>query len=64
MSGHGSSRRRNYGKRQKDLRDRRTFDLSVDLEGPAGWPRGGGWDAPLKVGTRADLDQQRSGGSA
>lgn len=63
MSGHGSSRRRNYGKRQKDLRDRRASELSVDLEGPASWPRGGGWDAPFKAGAGTDHDQQRSGGT-
>jgi len=64
MSGHGTSRRRTYGKRQKDLRDRRTSDLSVDLEGPASWPRGGGWDAPFQAGASADVDRQRSGGTA
>jgi len=42
--GHGASRRRNYGKRQKDLRDRQSSDMSIDLEGPARWPRGSSWD--------------------
>lgn len=64
MSGHGTSRRRNYGKRQKDLRDRRGFDLSVDLEGPASWPRGGGWDAPFKASSRSESDPQRPCGPA
>lgn len=63
MSGHGTSRRRNYGKRQRDVRGRRLTDLSVDLQGPASWPRGGGWDAPFNAGAPGDLDQQRPGGT-
>jgi len=65
MSGHGSSRRRNYGKRQKDLRDRHVTDLSPDLDGPSVWPRGGAWDRPsFQVGSRGDLDRSRPGGAA
>ena len=43
MSGHRSSRRSSYGRRQKDVRDRRLDEMSVDLEGPSGWLRAGGW---------------------
>ena len=42
--GHGNSRRRAYGRRQKALRDRNLTDLSVDLEGPDHWPRGSAWE--------------------
>jgi len=42
--GHGASRRRNYGKRQKDVRERLPSDLSIDLDGPVRWPRGSSWD--------------------
>lgn len=43
-NGHGSSRRQAYGRRMKDLRNRRARDLEVDLEGPDGWSRGSAWD--------------------
>jgi hypothetical protein len=43
--GHGASRRRSYGKRQKDMRERQSADMSVDLEGPARWPRGSSWES-------------------
>jgi hypothetical protein len=43
-NGHGSSRRQAYGRRMKDLRNRREGDLEVDLEGPSGWNRGSAWD--------------------
>ena len=43
-NGHGSSRRQAYGRRMKDLRTRRSAEMEVDLEGPAGWSRGGAWD--------------------
>jgi hypothetical protein len=43
MSGHRSSRRQSYGRRQKDVRDRRIDETHVDLEGPSGWLRAGGW---------------------
>jgi hypothetical protein len=42
---HTSSRRRAYGKRQRDLRDRRALgELVVDQDGPLHWPRGRAWD--------------------
>jgi hypothetical protein len=43
MSGHRSSRRQSYGRRQKDVRDRRIDEMQVDLEGPSGWLRARGW---------------------
>jgi hypothetical protein len=56
MSGHGTSRRRSYGKRQRELRDRRGGDLTIDLEGPTRWPRGAAWDdtARMRPWTAAD----------
>lgn len=42
--GHGASRRRNYGRRQSEVRRRRDADMSIDLQGPDAWPRGSGWD--------------------
>ena len=62
MSGHHSSRRRAEGRRQKDLRDRREIDLSIDLEGPTAWPRGGAWDAPSSGNGSGEMRPQRSGG--
>jgi hypothetical protein len=52
-NGHGSSRRQAYGRRMKDLRNRRAGDLEVDLEGPSEWNRGGAWDdeQPLHRGS-------------
>ncbi|MBX3030808.1 MAG: hypothetical protein KF809_11660 [Chloroflexi bacterium] len=54
MSNHRSSRRRDYGRRQKEVRDRRSTDLPIDLEGPTGWARAGAWAsdslAPLRSG--------------
>ena len=45
MSGsHSSSRRRNYGQRQRDVRRRGLPEYQVDLDGPDSWPRGSGWD--------------------
>ena len=44
MSGHRSSRRREYGRRQKDVRARRTEMPPIDLEAPASWARGRAWD--------------------
>lgn len=64
--GHGSSRRRSYGRRQKELRDRRGLDLTIDLDGPAGWSNG----APSHPGsssnasTRVDLGSGPPGGPA
>lgn len=43
MSGHRSSRRQSYGKRQKDVRGRRLDEMQVDLEGPSGWLRARAW---------------------
>jgi hypothetical protein len=43
MSGHRSSRRQSYGRRQKDVRDRHGDEMNVDLEGPTGWLRARGW---------------------
>lgn len=60
--GHGSSRRRSYGRRQKELRDRHEGDLSVDLEGPLRWPRGGAWDAPPR--SAPEMDRRSQGGAA
>jgi hypothetical protein len=48
-NGHGSSRRQAYGRRMKDLRTRRGADAEVDLEGPAGWSRGGAWEEERTV---------------
>ncbi len=44
-SRHGNSRRQAYGRRMKDLRTRRSNDLEIDLEGPAGWNRGSAWES-------------------
>jgi hypothetical protein len=41
---HSSSRRRNYGQRQRDVRRRGLPEMQIDLDGPASWPRGSGWD--------------------
>jgi hypothetical protein len=43
-NGHGSSRRQAYGRRMKDLRTRRSAPPDVDLDGPADWTRGAGWE--------------------
>ena len=43
--GHGASRRRNYGRRQSEVRHRNDQDLAIDLQGPAAWPRGRGWES-------------------
>lgn len=43
-NGHGTSRRQAYGRRMKELRDRRGSDLEIDLEGPSSWSRGTEWD--------------------
>ena len=62
MSGHRSSRRQSYGRRQKDVRDRRIDETHVDLEGPSGWLRARGWveaDERPAPGTR----DRRSGPS-
>lgn len=64
MSGHNSSRRRSYGRRQKDLRDRREADITIDLEGPTGWPRGGAWETPSSTSRNGDLRAHGTGGAA
>ena len=62
-SRHGNSRRQAYGRRMKDLRTRRSTDLEVDLEGPGGWSRGGGWDGEHSL-HRATLDVNTAGSDA
>ncbi len=63
MSGHGNSRRRNYGRRQRDLRDRRDSEMVIDLDGPTSWPRGGAWDMPTMRSASSDHGN-RPGGTA
>jgi hypothetical protein len=46
VSGHRASRRQSYGRRRRDVRDRRASDLTIDLEGPADWMRVRGWGEP------------------
>jgi hypothetical protein len=54
--GHSSSRRRNYGRRQTELRHRRGDGTILDAGGPASWPRGSGWERDNDAGAwRADL---------
>ena len=61
--GHGTSRRRSYGRRQKELRDRRDGELSIDLEGPGTWPRGGAWGmGPIR--STDQPDRSDAGGAA
>jgi hypothetical protein len=64
MSGHRSSRRQSYGKRQKDVRGRHLEEMQVDVEGPSGWLRAGGW-VETDPGQRSSGSQQarRSGSS-
>jgi hypothetical protein len=47
--GHGNSRRQAYGRRMKDLQNRRGDSLEVDLDGPSGWSRGSAWDDESQV---------------
>ena len=49
--GHGASRRRNYGRRQSEVRRRNDNGMAIDLQGPIGWPRGTGWDLGADSGT-------------
>jgi hypothetical protein len=42
MSGHRSSRRREYGRRQKDVRGRRV-EPPANLDAPSLWVRGRAW---------------------
>ncbi|MEA2622701.1 MAG: hypothetical protein QOH61_1611 [Chloroflexota bacterium] len=51
--GHGTSRRRNYGRRQSEVRRRPGPEVAVDLEGPSAWPRGRGWDRQHEQATEA-----------
>jgi hypothetical protein len=50
-SSHSSSRRRNYGGRQRDIRRRGLPELQIDLDGPDSWPRGSGWDRSERLHT-------------
>ncbi len=43
MSGHRASRRRDYGRRQKDVRSRRAAPPAIDLDGPELWARARAW---------------------
>lgn len=53
MSGHRSSRRRDYGRRQRDVRARRGDALPVEIEAPVAWARGRAWDTrSSQPGTR------------
>ena len=58
-SRHGNSRRQTYGRRMKDLRERRSSDMEIDLEGPNGWNRGGDWDNDRPM-PRASMTPDRS----
>ncbi len=64
MSGHRSSRRREYGRRQKDVRARRVETPAIDLDGPSLWARGRAWGDAADAGDRSmaprQLDDQRS----
>jgi hypothetical protein len=62
-SRHGNSRRQAYGRRMKDLRTRRGTDMEIDLEGPAGWSRGGAWDREGSL-HRGAIEGTSSGSSA
>ena len=62
-NGHGNSRRQAYGRRMKDLRNRRNDDLEVDLEGPGGWSRGSAWDTDQSP-PRAPLNSEAATSSA
>ncbi len=62
-SRHGNSRRQAYGRRMKDLRTRRSADMEIDLEGPAGWSRGNAWDGDRTLRGGA-LDSSSSSSSA
>ncbi len=71
MSGHRSSRRREYGRRQKDVRARRTEMPPIALEAPMSWARGRAWDTTgerpansqqPRVGERPSQDDRSVGG--
>jgi len=62
MSGHRSSRRREYGRRQKEVRGRRPATPAIDLDGPSLWARGRAWgdgDARSSMASHR-LDESRS----
>jgi hypothetical protein len=61
---HTSSRRRSYGRRQKDLRERRATDLVIDQDGPRHWPRGRGWDGTPEAGPGHDPIERSHGEAA
>lgn len=46
MSGHRTSRRRDYGRRQKEVKGRHAEALAVVLDAPELWVRGRGWEHP------------------
>jgi hypothetical protein len=63
--GHGASRRRNYGRRQSELRRRNDHGMAIDLQGPIGWPRGTGWDLGTDAGVgRAETTSYPNGNQA
>jgi hypothetical protein len=62
-SRHGNSRRQAYGRRMKELRTRRSADMEIDVEGPAGWSRGGAWDSDRSLHSGA-IDSSSSNSSA
>ncbi len=70
MSGHRASRRRDYGRRQKDVRSRRAEAPAIDLDGPELWARARAWhlgpvsQAPMTTSRSDDAaTDQRSVGS-
>ncbi len=44
--GHGASRRRNYGPRQRDVRRRASHPVEAEPR-VIEWPRGASWSEPL-----------------
>ena len=71
MSGHRASRRRDYGRRQKDVRSRRAEAPAIDLDGPELWARGPrlapgtrSGRRPMSRGTVRSADQRTSSPSA
>jgi hypothetical protein len=62
--GHSTSRRRNYGRRQREIRRRQELDLPIDLQGPDAWPRGSGWAAASDPSSSAGSSRSNSYGHA
>jgi hypothetical protein len=62
MSGHRSSRRQSYGKRQKDVRGRHPDEMSIDLDGPSGWLRARSWSDPEPTPRPAQSSRGRRSG--